>query len=363
MKIQITLLLFILSFPINLNAQTKIGTVASNAFQNMIDKNYPAAIQNFGYLIQSPHYTQLEKVNKKGRTTRIKALAIFHYNYASALASSGKYEEGLASLTNMEKSSEKPEFFSFLKDVYRDRFFDNSVDYKNFDEGFKAFDDFPNIAYDVAPVLTARGLYEKAANIYTKALKKDKSSSNYYYMGMIHKSMGKEKEAKKLFKKGLAAFPTKKSPDNCSYQSIHILLLYEMGQPAEAKKIATEVLANNPLDFCAKENLAKLKFLTKDYEGAVIDYQALVEENPLFENGFLRIVQSYKELGQVERALTMLNDLLELYPNYAMVLTERASILSQKGMTEEAKVAINKANQLMPNHPLIQEMNTTIQSK
>jgi len=357
MKIKITLLLlFIGSLSIDLIAQNKIGKVASNAFQNMIDQNYSAAIQNFGYLIKSPYYTQLEKVKKKERLVRTKALAVFHYNYATALASSGKYDEGLTSLTTIEKSSEYPALFSFLKDIYRDRFFDNSVDYDNFEEAYKAFADFPNIAYEVAPILVERGLYEKAMPIYNKGFKKDKSGINYYNIGKIHKKMGKESDAQKSFKKGLAAFPTKVSPDNCSYQSIHILLLYELGQPAEAKKIAIEILESNPNDFCAKENLAKLKFLTKDYEAAIADYQKLVTENPLFENGFLRISQSYRGLGQTDRALTMLNDLLDLYPNYALALAERASILNQKGMIDEAKVAINKATKLMPNQSAIQKI-------
>lgn len=363
MKIQITLLLFILNLSVHLTAQKQIGSVASNAFQNMVDKNYTAAVQNFGYLIKAPHYTQLEQVNKKGKTARTKALAVFHYNYATALAFSGKYEEGLASLTAMEKSSKKPAFFSFLKDIYRDRFFDNSASYKNFEEAYKAFDDFPNIAYDVAPALAARGLYEKAAAIYTKALKKDKSGINYYNIGLINKKMGQETAAKKFFEKGLAAFPTKKNPDNCSYQSIHILLLYELGQSEAAKKLASEILQNNPDDFCAIENLAKLKFLTKDYEQAIADYQELVTNNPYYENGFLSIIQSYKALGQTERALTMLNDLIEIYPNYAMALTERATILGQKGMADEAKTDINKAIKLMPNHSMIQKVNNDLITK
>lgn len=363
MKIQITLVLLLLSFTVHLKAQKGIGSVASNAFQNMTDKNYTAAIQNFGYLIKSPQYTQLEKVKKKDKISRSKALAVFTYNYATALAYSGKYEEGLASLAAIEKSSTHPAFFSFLKKVYKDRFFDNTVNFENFEAAYKAFDDFPNIAYDVAPVLTARGFYEKAASIYEKALKKDKSGINYYNIGIVYKKMGQEKEANKFFEKGLAAFPTQKSPDNCSYQSIHILLLFELGQPTEAKELATEILQENPNDFCAQENLAKLQFLVKDYDNTIATNQKLVSENPFLENGFLNIIQSYKALGQTERALTMLNDLLEVYPNYAMALVERATILSQNAKDDEAKVDINKALKLMPNHPMIQKINSDLQAK
>ena len=355
MKIQITLLLFMLTFTINVTAQKQIGEIAANAFQNMADKNYPAAVQNFGYLIKAPQYTQLDKVNKKGKISRLKALAVFHYSHATALGFTGKYEEGLANLTTVEKSTTKPEYFNFLKGIYQDRFFDNAVDYKNFEERYKAFNDFPNIAYDVAPVLAARGLYKKAEAIYTKALKKDKSGINYYNLGLLTQKMGQEKEAKKFFEKGLAAFPTKKSPDNCSYQSIQILLLYELGQPEEAKKLAAEILAANPNDFCAQENLVKLTFLTKDYEKTITEYQKLVTDNPFYEDGFLNIIKSYKALGQVDRALTMLNDLLDIYPNYAMALTERAIILGEKGKKAEAKVDIEKALKLMPNHQLIQQ--------
>lgn len=363
MKIQIALLLFILSLTNTVTAQKQIGQIAANAFQNMADKNYPAAAKNFGVLINAPQYTQLDKVNKKGKIARLKALAVFHYNHATALGFTGKYEEGLTSLTTVEKSTIKPEYFNFLKGIYKDRFFDNTVDYKNFEETYKAFNDFPNIAYDVAPALAARGLYKKAETIYAKALKKDKSSINYYNIGLVTQKMGQEKEAKKFFEKGLAAFPTKKSPDNCSYQSIQILLLFELGQPEEAKKIATEILKENPDDFCAQENLVKLTFLTKDYEQAIAEYQKLVTDNPYYEDGFLNIIKSYQQLGQTDRALTMLNDLLEIYPNYAMALVERATILAQKEKYTEAKVDINKALKLMPNHRLIQQINSDLQAK
>lgn len=356
MKLKLIYLLF--AFPsMTLFGQRAIGKIAAAAFQNLEDKNYSAATQNFEMLIKSPQYTSgLDKVGKKEKANRIKTAAVFHYNYAKSLAFSGKYELGLLDLTNMEKSSSKKEYYRFLTSIYKDQCFDNAVDYRNFDNDYKSFSDFPNIAYDVAPVLAARGLYEKAANIYSKALKKDKSGINYYNIGMLNKKMGNVKEAKKLFEKGLSAFPTKKSPENCSYQSIHILLLYELGQPENAKKLATEILESNPDDFCAAENLAQLLFLTKEYEAAIDAYQKLVTNNPYFKNGFLNITKSYKALGQVDRALTMINDLLDIYPNYAMALAERSTILKDQGEPEAAQSDMEKAKKLMPYHPYLQKM-------
>lgn len=362
MKIQITLLLFAFMVVGSLTAQNKTSKIAAAAFQNIADKNYNAAAQNFGNLIKMPPYNNLMGSGKKDKT-RIKTAAIFHYNYARALAFQGKYEDGLADLTAAEKAASQPQFFSFLKGIYKDHFFDNAVDYTNFSDDYKAFSDFPNIAYDVAPLLTARGQYEEALAIYSKALKKDKSGTNYYHAGLVNKLMGNQKEAKKMFEKGLAAFPTKKSPDNCSYQSIQILLLYELGQAAKAKELAAEILENNAADYCAQNNFAQLKFLTKKYEAAIESYQTLVTENPYYENGFLSIIRSYKELGQTERALTMLNDLLEIYPNYALALVERAGILSQQKKYAEAKVDIKKAIMLMPNQSSIQQLKNNLATK
>lgn len=362
MKIQITLLLLMIGLVGSLSAQSNASKIAAAAFQNIADKNYNAAAQNFGNLIKTPPYNNLKGSGKKDKT-RIKTAAIFHYNYATALAFQGKYEEGLADLTAAEKATSQPQFFSFLKSIYKDQFFDNAVDYNNFSDNYKAFSDFPNIAYDVAPLLIARGLYAEALSIYSKALKKDKSGANYYHAGLVNKLMGNQKEAKKLFEKGLAAFPTQKSPDNCSYQSIQILLLYELGQAEKGKELATEILANNAADYCAQNNFAQLQFLTETYELAIENYQALVTENPYYQNGFISIVKSYKALGQTDRALTMLNDLLEIYPNYAMALAERAAILSQQSNYDAAKVDIDKALQLMPNHPTIQELHQDIISK
>ena len=362
MKIQITLLLFNFLVAGSLTAQNQASKIAAAAFQNIEDKNYNAAAQNFGALIKTPSFNNLTGSGKKNKT-RIKTAAIFHYNYARALAFQGKYEEGLADLTAAEKATSQPQFFSFLKGIYKDHFFDNAVDYTNFSENYKVFSDFPNIAYDVAHLLTTRGLYEEALTIYNKALKKDKSGTNYYNTGLVNKLMGNQKEAKKLFEKGLAAFPTKKSPDNCSYQSIQILLWYELGHAEKAKELATEILENNSADFCAQNNFAQLKFLTKEYEQAIESYQALVAENPYYKNGFLNIIKSYKELGQTERALTMLTDLLVIYPNYAIALAERATILNEQKKYEKAKMDINKAIKLMPNLPMNQKLNKDLKSK
>jgi len=362
MKVQITLLLSIFLVIGSLTAQNKTGKIAAAAFQSIAEKNYTAAAQNFGFLIKTPPFDNLTGSGKKDKT-RIKTAAIFHYNYATALAFQGKYEEGLADLTTAEKATSQPQFFNFLKGVYKDHFFDNSVDYTNFSDNYKTFSDFPNIAYDVAPILMERGLFKEALAIYNKALKKDKSGTNYYHAGLVNKLMGNQKEAKKLFEKGLAAFPTKKSPDNCSYQSIQILLLYELDQAEKAKELATEILANNAADYCAQNNFAQLKFLTKAYEPAIETYQTLVSENPYYKNGFISIIKSYKALSQTERALTMLNDLLEIYPNYAMALTERAAILKEKGKMEDAKADINKAILLMPNQEAIQQLKNNMATK
>ena len=59
----------------------------------------------------------------------------------------------------------------------------------------------------------------------------------------------------------------------------------------------------------------------------------------------------------------MLNDLLDIYPNYAMALVERGKILNQKEMTTEAKADIDKAITLMPNNSMFQQTKNTLATK
>jgi len=356
MKKHILLLLLFTSIQFQVRAQDQYANVANSAFENLEGQNYDLAAQNFALLIKSPYYQNLEKVKKKDKQNRLRALATFEYCNAISLANMGKYDEGLKLLEDAQAKSDNPAFYIFYTGLFKDKFFNNDIDFEKIKATFEIFDDFPMIVQAYLKALVDRGYYEEAASKYEKILKKDKAPIDYYNVGIVKELLGDIKGAKKHFQKGLDAFPISKSPANCTYQSLHILFLEKLGKPDAALKLANEILANNPKDYCVQKNRALLYFRTGAYDSAAATYEKLVADNPFYEDGFIHLIKSYDQLGQTDRALTMLNDLLKIYPNYYDALCVRAEILKKKGETEQAKLDSDKASKLMPNHPEVKAL-------
>lgn len=357
------LLLITSLFSLPLMGQQQLANVANAAFENLEGQNYDLAAQNFGLLINASFYTDLSKVKKKEKVSRLKALATFQYSRAVALANLGKFADGLKDLEQAKAKSERPDFYTFYIGLYKDDFFDNKIDFTSIQNAADNFEDFPIIVKQFTKSLVKRGYYEEAKSNYEKLLKKDKSAQNYYHLGRINQLLGKESAAQKYFEKGLAAFPTAASPKNCSYQAIHMLFLEKLGRADEALKLANEILAENPKDYCTQKNKALLFYRTQSYQSAIEAYQKLVEDNPFYENGLIHLIDSFDQIGETDRALTMLNDLLKIYPNYYDALCKRAMILHKKKEFDQAFADAKKASELMPNHPRGNEIMALIKGK
>ncbi len=354
--------LLMVMIQLNLTAQDQYANVASAAFENLQGQNYDLAAQNFELLIKSPYYQKLDKIKSKEKKNRLRALATFQYCNAISLANLGKYDEGLKLLEEAQAKSDNPAFYTFYVGLYNDNYFNNDIDFEKVRATFEIFDDFPIIVQAYLKSLVNRGYFEEALGKYQKILKKDKAPIDYYHVGITSELKGDIKAAKKVYQKGLDAFPIQKNPDNCNYQALHILFLEKLGKADEALKLAKEILENNPKDYCAKNNIALLYYRTGAYEAAVEAYQKLITDNPFYENGFIYLIKSYDQLGQTERALTMLDDLLKVYPNYYDALCARAEILIKNKALEKAKIDVEKARSLMPEHPLAKEINNKISS-
>jgi len=354
MTIKLQLFLAFLFLSIHLNGQTQIGKVAAMASKHLADKNYTAAKESYDLLLKDEFFDLTKKMSGREKKDKLKVIATFEFRRANALAYLGQYQEGLKKLEDAASAHPESSLFKFYQAMYKDNFFDNDIDIEAVKVWYKPFQNYANTASLLALAFERRGMYEDALDMYSKALKKDKSPNNYYKVAQFTELQGKEKDAKKLYKKGLAAFPTAPSPDNCSFEDIQILAQHKLGENDKALALGKRLLEENPKNYRAQKYLAELLFNTKNHEESMAAFEKIILDNPFSEQAFIYRAKSLHLTGQTEKALTTLNNLLAEFPNYFAAYAERAAILKSQGKTEAAAADLEKAKALIPNHPMIQ---------
>lgn len=353
MNIKLHFLLAFLFTSVILNGQTNIAEVAAMASKHLADKNYTAALQSYDLMLKDEFFDLSKKLSGKEKKDRLKVIATFEYRRANAYAYLGKYQEGLKKLEAAAVAHPESTIFKFYKAMYQDNFFDNAIDIEAVKTWYKPFQGYANTANLIALAYERRGMYEDALDMYNKALKKDKSPDNYYKVAEFTELMGKEKDAKKLYKKGIAAFPTAPSPDNCTFEDIQILGRYKLGENDKALALGKRLMEENPKNFRAHRYLAELQFYTGNYTESYVAFEKIIADNPFSEQAFIYMAKSLHQSGQSDKALETLGKLIEEFPNYFAAYAERAAIYKSQGKSEEAAADGEKAKALIPNHPMM----------
>ena len=355
MNIKLFIFSAFLFLTLNLNGQTQIGDVAAMASKHLADKNYTAAVQSYDILLKDEFFDLTKKLSGPQKKDKRKVIATFHYRRANALAYLGQYQEGLKSMAAAEQAHPESSLFSFYKAMYQDNFFDNSIDIEAVKKWYKPFQGYANTASLLAMAYERRGMYEEALSMYNKALKKDKSPDNYYKVGQFTQLIGKEKDAKKIFKKGVAAFPTAPSPENCTFEDIQILQRYKLGETEKALALGKRLLAENPGNFRAQKYLAELLFYTENYEKSIPAFEQVIVDNPFSEQAFIFMAKGLHKSGQTDKAIMALSKLITEFPNYFAAYAERATMYTSQNKSKEAAADLEKAKALIPNHPMFKE--------
>lgn len=83
-------------------------------------------------------------------------------------------------------------------------------------------------------------------------------------------------------------------------------------------------------------------FEARDYEKAVQQLEIAIVADPKNPEGFYRLGQSHRALGNYRRALKYIRLALEIEPNHWAALKERGIVLLEAGEPEEAKVALEQ---------------------
>ncbi len=352
MNIKLHLFFAFLFLSVLANGQTQIAEVAAMASKHLADKNYTAALQSYNLLLKDDFFNLTKKLSGKEKKDKRKVIATFEFRRANALAYLGKYQEGLKGLEAAELAHPESTLFRFYKAMYKDNFFDNDIDIDAVKKWYKPFQGYANTASLLALAYERRGMYEDALDMYNKALKKDKSPENYYKVAEFTQLLGKEKDAKKLYKKGLAAFPTAPSPENYTFEDIQILHQYKLGETEKGLAIGKRLTEENPMNLRAQKYLAELLFYAKKYEASIAAFETILADNPFSEKAFIFMAKGLHESGQTDKALETLDKLIEEFPNYFAAYTERAAIYKSQGNMKHAEADMEKAKAVIPYHPM-----------
>jgi Flp pilus assembly protein TadD len=89
--------------------------------------------------------------------------------------------------------------------------------------------------------------------------------------------------------------------------------------------------------------LANLYEQTGDYHAAIAVYDGIRPGNVFYRRGLIRRALNYEALGEVEKALALLDQIIREYPSDQSALITKGDILREQGKYEEAAAAYTQA--------------------
>lgn len=328
--------------------QFELLSLSSEAFR---DKNYEEVIRINNQIIQSVNDNFSDESTYNGRNAAIFSIARAHFSKAKAKAYLDRLKEGYYDLDAAEGAYPKYPIFSFYKALYKTTFFDDDINEAIFLKKYGFFQNLINSS--IVRELYNFGYYKEALLIYSSRLKKNKTSINYYNAGRILAITGNQKKATQYFKKG---FELILNTEGSSDELYNYVLKIRFSQALKDKEKAIHLLNEAAIKYPEKVQLTRIRALNhyknKEFEEAIGAYSQILLDDPYAGNAFIYLALSYIEMGEKEKGLAVLNELLTERPNYFYALCQRAKYYLDSNQFSSAKIDIEKALSLKPNHPL-----------
>jgi Flp pilus assembly protein TadD len=133
-----------------------------------------------------------------------------------------------------------------------------------------------------------------------------------------------------------------------SFHTARGLALMASGSFDAARAAFSDAIALDPLAAEARLARARLAVGMGDVRGALVDTQAVIDAYPKSEAPWDLRVELARRVGRTDLALSALDASTRLWPSNARAWLELGHLLEQRGDTERARRALDRARELSP---------------
>lgn len=188
------------------------------------------------------------------------------------------------------------------------------------------------------------GNYEKALEIYSKALEIDpNNAAAHYESALILNGAGNQTEALQLLKKAVEL-----QPGNYWYKYVYASLLEERNQWPEAIAVFSELAKENPEKIELKYELAKLYYYNKEFKNSIKVLNEIENEIGISEEISILKQKTYLSMNDVENAANEIRRLIKAFPSKYEYYVQLAETYMSNGMEEEALAVYKELYELNP---------------
>ena len=189
------------------------------------------------------------------------------------------------------------------------------------------------------------GIYDRAIEKYTKAIKLNPSYAEAYTnRGNAYSDKGDPDQAIADYTKAIELNP---KLAQAYYNRGNAYR--KKGDPDRAIADYTKAIELNPKLAQAYTNRGIAYYNKGDLDQAIADYTKAIELNPKDAGAYNNRGIAYADKGDLDRAIADYNKAIELNPSYAQAYTNRGIAYRKKGDPDQAIADYNKAIELNPN--------------
>jgi len=215
-----------------------------------------------------------------------------------------------------------------------------------------------NELFETAEELFKEGNYNQAESILNQLiLKNQKRPLIFHMLGTIYYDRGKFNKAIRAFKRALEIDPS--FTDSSVGLSI---ILNDLGKYDEGKKVFLEAQAMlgskkanqdeyiNEKIALKHDELGELYANYKRYKEAMDQYLKALLLSKRKPELNLKVVKCLRRLGEADKAIFRLNNLIKKYPDFATARLQLGEILYEKKQTAEATHELEKVLKIEPSN-------------
>jgi len=198
--------------------------------------------------------------------------------------------------------------------------------------------------------LADEGNVDKAAGTYSRAIEEyPERPGAYYNLAFLCNSMGKVDEAIENF--GNAA---ERNPGDASIHNNLAVLYYSKGSLAESEESFKKAIELEPNYADALFGLGRvyLESAEADAAGKLEEHVKMIKER----------IELLHQRSRIQDAREITGKLMKLSPNDAEACNDYAVLCYESGKANDARETINRARELTPGNPDIQENHRIIHS-